>query len=75
MKNDSQILIASSNCGKIKEFKRLFKDYQIYSLSDFKISDAIEDGASFIENALIKAKHGSFFSKKYTIADLSLIHI
>jgi|TARA_A200000113_G_scaffold224972_1_gene244347 XTP/dITP diphosphohydrolase len=69
LKNDSQILIASSNSGKIEEFKRLFKDHQIYSLSDFKISDAIEDGVSFIENALIKAKHGSFFSKKYTIAD------
>jgi XTP/dITP diphosphohydrolase len=38
-------------------------------LVDLNLEDAIEDGTSFLENALIKAKHGSFHSGKYTIAD------
>ena len=59
MKNNNEILIASSNKGKIKEFKSLFEEYKIFSLIDLKINDVIEDGHSFFENALIKAKHGA----------------
>ena len=69
MKKNKDILIASSNIGKIREFKNLLKDYNVVSLHDFDIEDAIEDGTSFLENALIKAKHGSLHSGKYTIAD------
>ncbi len=69
MKNNNQILIASSNEGKISEFKNLFKEYKIFSLTDLKINDAIEDGHSFFENALIKAKHGAKKSEIFTIAD------
>ena len=69
MKKNKDILFATSNKGKIKEFKKIFKDYNLFSLSDFQIGDAIEDGNSFFENALIKAKHGAAFSNKYTIAD------
>ena len=69
MKNNNEILIASSNKGKIKEFKNLFKEYKIFSLTDLKINDAVEDGHSFVENALIKAKHGAKRSEMFTIAD------
>lgn len=69
MKNNMDILLATSNEGKIKEFKKLFNNHEIFSLADLNIGDPIEDGKSFIENALIKAKHGSSMSKKYTIAD------
>ena len=69
MKKNKDILFATSNKGKIKEFKKIFKDYNLFSLSDFQIDDAIEDGNSFFENALIKAKHGAAYSNKYTIAD------
>ena len=69
MKNNKEILIASSNEGKIKEFKNLFKEYKIFSLTDLKINDAVEDGHSFVENALIKAKHGAKRSEMFTIAD------
>ena len=51
MKNNDEILIASSNEGKIREFKNLFKEHKIFSLTDLKIKDAIEDGHSFFENA------------------------
>ena len=69
MKKNKKILIASSNNGKIKEFEKLLSDFQIYSLSDFNIRDAIEDGESFLENAIIKAEHGYKYSHHFTIAD------
>ena len=69
MKNNKEILIATSNPGKVKEFEKLFKRHRLFSLTDLNIEDAIEDGSSFLENALIKAKHGSLSSSKYTIAD------
>ena len=69
MKNNKEILIATSNPGKVKEFEKLFKSHTLFSLRDLNIEDAIEDGSSFLENALIKAKHGSLKSSKYTIAD------
>jgi inosine/xanthosine triphosphate pyrophosphatase family protein len=43
LKNSNEILIASSNQGKVKEFKKLFQDHKIFSLSDFDIEDAIEN--------------------------------
>ena len=69
MKSNGDILIASSNKGKLKEFKKLFKGHKVFSLSDLDIRDAVEDGDSFLENAIIKAKHGAKESKIYTIAD------
>lgn len=52
-----KIVLASSNKGKIKEIKNLLPDYEVvaYSevLGDFEI---VEDGISFKENAILKAK-------------------
>ena len=39
------------------------------SLKDFNISDAEENGTSFLENALIKAKHAAKYSNFFVIAD------
>ncbi len=53
------IIIASHNANKIREFRLLFKDtpYTILSLADINyLDDIIEDGATFQDNALIKAK-------------------
>ena len=44
-------------------------------MADLNISDPIENGISFVENAIIKAKHGAEKSLKYTIADDSGIVI
>ena len=69
LKKNKEILIATSNKGKVNEFINLFEDYDVFSLTDLGLGDAVEDGTSFLENALIKAKHGSLHSGKYTIAD------
>jgi XTP/dITP diphosphohydrolase len=52
------ILIASSNKGKIKEIKQILGDRKIITLEDIneRSFDVEENGLTFRENALIKAK-------------------
>jgi XTP/dITP diphosphohydrolase len=58
------IVLASNNEHKIKEFRDILTDYNILSLNDIGfIEDIVEDGNSFLENALIKAKAVSKYLK------------
>ena len=68
---DGEIVIASHNKGKIIEFSDLFKDYNLNlsSSSDYNIEEPEENGSSFAENALIKAKATMLGSKKIAISD------
>lgn len=51
------IVLASNNKHKIEEFKKILNNYEILSLKDIGFTnDIIEDGNTFEENALIKAK-------------------
>jgi len=51
------IILASSNKGKLAELKELLPTYTIYTIKDiFGNLDIIEDGKSFKENAIIKAR-------------------
>jgi len=51
------IVLASSNKHKIKEFKEMFPNDKILSLSDINYNgEIIENGTTFFDNALIKAK-------------------
>jgi len=64
------MIFASNNKGKIKELKEILKEYDIKSLSDMNIDiDIIENGKTFYENALIKAKTIYELTKIPTIAD------
>ena len=69
----AQLVLASNNRGKIAEFdlllQRLHLNSQIQAQAAFNISDAIEDGLSFVENALIKARHAARCSGLSAIAD------
>ena len=59
-----KIVLASNNKHKIKEFKDILKDYEILSLNDIGyVDDIIEDGNSFLENSLIKARTISEYLK------------
>ena len=69
MQKIEKALIATSNTGKIKEFQKIFSELDLVSLADLNIEDAIEDGLSFVENAIIKARHGAKHSRLYSIAD------
>ena len=67
-----EILIATKNKGKIKEFADLFgeKGVKVSSLLDFPtVEDVEETGSTFIENAKIKAETISNHFNKIVVAD------
>ena len=66
----NKIVIASHNEGKIIEIKEIFDDfkYQVYSSKDFNLQEPKENGSTFEENALIKAK---FTAQKTNLVSLS----
>lgn len=72
-KPNSKLVLASNNHGKLTEFEQLFANanlpVQVIPQSQFSIPDAIEDGLSFIENAIIKARHASRLSNLPAVAD------
>ena len=71
-----EIIIGTNNSGKLKEIRDLLpKNYVIYSPKDFGISSPKENGKTFLENSLIKAKYFSKKSKKLCLADDSGIEI
>ena len=55
------LVLASGNEGKLKELSSMLTplDWTVRSQGDWKVSEAVEDGLSFIENALIKARHAA----------------
>ena len=69
----NQWVLASNNKGKLAEFTRLFAAADlavtIVPQGQLNIEDAIEDSLSFVENAIIKARHASRASGLPAIAD------
>ncbi len=66
-----KIVIATKNPGKLREMKKIFEGLpvEILSLQNFgDLPDAVEDGATFEENARIKA---IFFREKIGLACLA----
>ena len=56
------LIVGTNNRGKLREIKDLLpKNLKIFSLKDLKLKSPKENGKSFKENSLIKAR---FFSKK-----------
>ena len=64
-----KLVIASGNAGKIKEFQDILNTYSLIPQSDFNTIEAIENGLSFIENAIIKARNAAKYSQLPAIAD------
>lgn len=73
-----KIIIASNNPNKIQEYKEILNsnDIELLSLKDLNIvSDPIENGKTFKENSLIKAKEVAKYTDLPIIADDSGIVI
>ena len=64
-----QIVLASGNLGKIKEIQAILEGHPIIAQSAFNITEAEETGSTFVENAIIKARHAAFHSQLPSIAD------
>ena len=60
-----KIVLASNNKHKVKEIKEILSDYDILTLNDISFyDDIVEDGETFLDNALIKAKAISKYIKE-----------
>ncbi len=65
------VVLASGNRGKIAEFKGALDPlgFHIIPQTQLNVSDVAEDGLSFVENAIIKARHASQETGLAAIAD------
>jgi len=73
-----EIVVATQNKGKIAEIVLALAllPVKVLALSDFgPIPEAVENGASFKENALIKARHYAKFTGKACLADDSGLEV
>ena len=66
-----RVVVATANAGKLREIREMLADLSIEALPQraLGISDADETGLSFVENAIIKARHASEESALPAIAD------
>ncbi|HET9762611.1 MAG TPA: RdgB/HAM1 family non-canonical purine NTP pyrophosphatase [Casimicrobiaceae bacterium] len=66
-----KLVLASSNAGKLREFRRLLEPLGIAVIAqaDLGIAEADEPHVTFIENALAKARHASAQSGLPALAD------
>ncbi|MCV6613984.1 MAG: RdgB/HAM1 family non-canonical purine NTP pyrophosphatase [Cellvibrionaceae bacterium] len=71
------IVLASNNAGKLKEFQQLLadKNMAVIAQRELGISDAEETGLSFVENAILKARHACEHSGMAAIADDSGLEV
>ena len=75
-KKITKLLIGTNNRGKLEEIRDLLpKNLEIYSTLDFKIKSPVENGKTFEENSLIKARYFSEKSKMTCLSDDSGLEI
>ena len=60
-----KIVLASNNVHKVKEIKEILNNYDILTMNDISFyDDIVEDGETFLDNALIKAKAISIYIRE-----------
>ncbi|HTV87330.1 MAG TPA: RdgB/HAM1 family non-canonical purine NTP pyrophosphatase [Dyella sp.] len=66
-----RIVLASSNRGKLAEFNALLAGsrFEVLPQAELGVADAEETGLSFVENALLKARHASSVTGLPALAD------
>ncbi len=75
--NKKELIIASHNDGKISEIKELlnFFDIKTVSSKDLNLIEPEENGSTFIENAIIKAKSAAKHSSYIALSDDSGLEV
>jgi XTP/dITP diphosphohydrolase len=66
-----QFVLASNNAGKLREINQILAglDWQALPQSEFSIGDVEETGTTFVENAIIKARHAADIAGLPALAD------
>jgi XTP/dITP diphosphohydrolase len=77
MNETTKIILASSNPGKLREISAIFADkpYRLIPQSEYNVSDAEETGLTFVENAILKARHAAKATGMMAMADDSGIEV
>ena len=72
-----KIVLASNNQGKLREMNQILRPaaLEVLALSDFTDIEAEETGLTFVENAIIKARHACQASGLAAIADDSGLEV
>ena len=72
-----KIVLASNNKGKVREFGEMLStlNMEVVPQATFNIEDADETGLTFVENAIIKARHASTIAGLPAIADDSGLEV
>jgi XTP/dITP diphosphohydrolase len=73
----TQIVLASGNSGKLREFSQLLAPlgFSLTPQSEFDVPEAAETGLSFVENAIIKARHAAKITGLPALADDSGLEV
>ena len=72
-----KIVLASNNKGKVREFGEMLStlNMEVVPQATFNIDNADETGLTFVENAIIKARHASAIAGLPAIADDSGLEV
>lgn len=72
-----KVVLATGNKGKLKELKSLLagKDLEVVAQTELRVPEAEETGASFRENALLKARNAARHTGLPAIADDSGLEV
>ena len=65
------VVLASGNLGKIQEFRHILEPlgFSLIPQTELTVPSVKEDGLSFVENALIKARHAASYTHLPALAD------
>ena len=71
------IVLASSNAGKVREFNQLLGGLhlEVVPQSQFNVADVDETGLTFVENAILKARHAAQHPGLPALADDSGLEV
>jgi len=66
-----QLVLASNNAGKVREVGQILADLKLEVLpqGDFGVEEVPETGTTFVENAIIKARHAADITGLAAVAD------
>ena len=71
-----RLVLASGNLGKLREIEEIANgQFEILTQSDFNVTSADETGLSFVENAILKARHAARLTGLPALADDSGLEV
>ena len=72
-----QIVLASNNTGKVREFNALLSglDFEVVPQAAFGVPEVEETGLTFVENAILKARNAAQHAQRPALADDSGLEV